>query len=304
MRKLLFILLLCLITTSASGQFFMPNQKPMLGLQVNWAHPLSKDLVGLWLFNEGSGGQVFDLSGNNYNGTISSGLSWVPGQTGPNIKGDNTNTHCITIPCAQGSPADLSGQGTIIVKIKPVSGSGNTTAVGRDDMMWLWCSDTNNKWTTRIDSGALLLESLESVDWGQYQTMAFTYDDVSGNGYLYKNGMLLGSILGSAVNMVSSASNWYIGEDPRDGSGTPLDGLIEFVLLYNRAFSAYEVAQLYREPFCMFEGDLTVAQMYDYGEAPAPSGQFITIQMSVIPLFILFTAICFVKGRNGNKIAQ
>lgn len=214
-------------------------------------HWANTNRVGFWLFNEGSGGQVQDLSGNDYVGSISSGYTWVPGQSGPAIRGDNTNTHCITIPCAQNSPADLQGTGTIIAKIKPNSDA--VSIVGRNDQMWLWCHSVDNKWATRVDSDTALLEVNNSVDWGQYQTIAFTYDDTSGDGYLYKNGVLIGSDLGNAENMVSSAANWYMGEDPRDGTGFPLSGDIDWVMIYNRVLSSSEIVQLYPEPFLGIE---------------------------------------------------
>ncbi|KKK92766.1 hypothetical protein LCGC14_2699630, partial [marine sediment metagenome] len=82
MKKLLTIFLLFCLTSSASGQFFMPKQKPILGRQVNWAHPLSNGLKFLMLGNEGSGSKVFDLSGNGNTGTFGAGAAspiWVPG---------------------------------------------------------------------------------------------------------------------------------------------------------------------------------------------------------------------------------
>lgn len=38
------------------------QEKPPLGSQINWRHPLSQGLVGCWLMNENSGGKIIDLS--------------------------------------------------------------------------------------------------------------------------------------------------------------------------------------------------------------------------------------------------
>lgn len=42
--------------------------KPNVGARINFAHPLARGLVGCWLFNEGGGSRVFDLSGRNNQG--------------------------------------------------------------------------------------------------------------------------------------------------------------------------------------------------------------------------------------------
>jgi len=59
----------------------MPQLKPTRGIRLNKSHPLARGLVGCWLFNEGSGGQVYDLSGNGGDGTIT-GAVWSAGKFG------------------------------------------------------------------------------------------------------------------------------------------------------------------------------------------------------------------------------
>src|SRR4051812_47040710 len=39
--------------------------KPPVGTQINWGHPLAKDLVGCWLFNEGGGASFINLANNS-----------------------------------------------------------------------------------------------------------------------------------------------------------------------------------------------------------------------------------------------
>ena len=58
----------------------MYNQKPLSGDLIDYGHPLSQDLVALWLFNEGNNSnKVYDLSGNEKNATAINGNSWVGG---------------------------------------------------------------------------------------------------------------------------------------------------------------------------------------------------------------------------------
>ena len=44
-------------------------------------------------------------------------------------------------------------------------------------------------------------------------------------------------------------------------------GTFDTVTVYNRALSASEIQQLYREPFSFMQGDLPVTQMYEYAAA-------------------------------------
>ena len=68
MKKLfLFLLSLSLLSSCLADEWI---QKPPLGIQIDWSNPITKGLVGCWLFNEGSGDKVYDLSGNGNTGTL------------------------------------------------------------------------------------------------------------------------------------------------------------------------------------------------------------------------------------------
>jgi hypothetical protein len=72
--------------------------KPPLGSKIDFSHPLSKGIVGCWLFNEGMGDKVQDISGNGNTGTLT-GFShpaivtsgWNPGKFGTGLKFDGSN---------------------------------------------------------------------------------------------------------------------------------------------------------------------------------------------------------------------
>ena len=55
-----------------------PYHKPFRGIQINWAHPLARGLVGVWLMNEGTGNKIYDLSGNQHIGTFENTPTWEP----------------------------------------------------------------------------------------------------------------------------------------------------------------------------------------------------------------------------------
>lgn len=60
--------------------------KPKGTPRINRSHTLSRGIVGYWMFNEGSGLNVSDLSGNGYAGTFVYDPEWVTGKFGHAIK--------------------------------------------------------------------------------------------------------------------------------------------------------------------------------------------------------------------------
>jgi hypothetical protein len=62
----------------------MPVVKPARGARLNPAHPLARGLVGCWLFNEGTGDRVYDVSGNENTGTLTNMTEsdWIGGRDG------------------------------------------------------------------------------------------------------------------------------------------------------------------------------------------------------------------------------
>lgn len=51
-------------------------QKPVPGSQIDWGHPLARGLVGCWLFNEGAGKSIAELTAGS-NGLATGGFKWT-----------------------------------------------------------------------------------------------------------------------------------------------------------------------------------------------------------------------------------
>jgi len=271
MRKLTTIILILCLTTLVSGQFFAPNQKPCLGLQVNWGHPLARGLVGCWLINEGSGNKVFDSSGNGNNGIAAGTTSEISWQSGPDgsvvdfvgnaiayfdvgITFGATQPFTIII-CAERDGTDIEG----IV-------CGNPD--GTNDYIWLGYSTTGVYWEGANDGWDTGNIGLVPVAWNVY---AFTSDGKGANSTrrVYLNGILVAT---SAANKIGSFILKGIGNGYSNAIYA-FDGRVKYASAYNRILSASEIALRYREPFCMFDQGIPVSQMYDYG---APPGVVVT----------------------------
>lgn len=65
------------------------GRNPLIGKQINWLHPLSKDLVGCFLFNENSGGNLRNIANTSLIDDLTfdtNDLSWI----GQGLFFDNT----------------------------------------------------------------------------------------------------------------------------------------------------------------------------------------------------------------------
>lgn len=143
--------------------------KPVRGTKLDIEHPLSKNIVGLWLFNEGTGGKVFDYSGNEQHGTFN-GLDetdWSAGKFGFGVGFVDGGEQSIN--CAQPSDvADNLQQGTIFVITKPVNRSANNDIVSKHDGSntgWFFeLVDTNGDFRFQLERATTDLR-IETAGW-------------------------------------------------------------------------------------------------------------------------------------------
>ena len=278
----------------------MPQLKPTRGICLNRNHPLSRGLVGLWLFNEGSGGQVFDLSGNGNTGTLVNDVSWTSGKFGSALdfpgSGDyvdfdvtkfNSNIGCI-VACV--NPATLTSSGTIF----------STSDVANDDN-WLQfkiINDGNLCIVSEIANSRDDVRTSETISTNQWTQVAVNTDGSSWK--LYINGqskslnVIVGSNTGEWFSDVPGRDNARIGILTRTTHLNAFDGVIDYVMIYNRSLSASEIAQVYREPFCMFE------------EAMRPKligGQIVNLAGSSVALSSLSATAKAMRKVGGNVVS-
>ncbi len=301
MRILLVILLLC---SSAFGQF---QQKPLLGEQVNWAHPLSKGLVGLWLLNEGSGNRVFDLSGNGNTGTIT-GADWVPGKYGHSLRFD-TSTNNLVIPDTD--IFTFPGAFTCVAYVKAVQADrADSRIINQYDVI------TTDGWYLRqYDAGSgawhfvvfvggvagsIIGDSPPTTDWQQLAVVR----EADGTMHLYVDSILQ-SATDSQAGTIASTGNLVIGQSWNETSSLAFLGYIRHILLYkNRALSPSEVAELYYNSFVMMQKD-DIALMA--AGVPAPTGGQVIMITSlpwILSIPLLLYGIVYLRARKQLKMAK
>ena len=228
--------------------------KPIRGEQLTKEHPLTRGLVGCWLFNEGAGNKVFDLSGNGNTGTFGAAYPvWGAGSCGHCLNFNNDK-----IDIAESNSLDITGQITILTKIKPGTLSDSRCIVTKWDeasyggqyifrikntgVLNLLCGN-GSAWTINKSTTATLTLN-------KYATVAVTYDGA--NVGFFIDGKLTDGWMADSSGLTHIAEKITIGYGQPDVGAQFFDGNIDFVMIYNRALSASEIALLYREPFCMF----------------------------------------------------
>ena len=215
--------------------------KPVLGSQLELGHPLSGGLVGCWLFNEGTGNKVFDLSGNRNHGTGVTALVWGSGKFGPSLQfggaGDRFKI----------DDGFSTAGWTIIFWAKPINITANQYVTDGNLKRSVLLGFQNNYWNiynyptgTDTDSQMLAIANV-------WQQVAYTTDNVTTQGYI--NGKLQIDVVGASP--IPSDNYYYVGAT--DVGSSAYTGQIDNMLIYNRVSIASEIALLYREPFIMFE---------------------------------------------------
>jgi hypothetical protein len=235
----------------------MPQLKPTRGIRLNKSHPLARGLVGCWLFNEGSGNKVSDLSGNGNTGTIT-GAIWTPWKYGPALK-FNGNSDLISFAVDKPSIAGLSNVSFFtwlefdVVNVNHWIASESQFNGGYLLDWHLILLDSSDKIRLRIDTsgGADTVDTTTVFVAGQPYHVGFTYDGTTMK--LYVNGRLENSTVHSSGGTIND-SNYPLNLGSGDNRSISLiDGYLDIPMIYNRTFIASEIALLYREPFCMFE---------------------------------------------------
>ena len=284
-RLLILLLLLC---SSVLGQ--VPYQKPMMGQQIDWNNPLSKGLVGYWLMNEGGGNIVQDLSGNGNDGVIGVGYQnesiWSTGKFGT----------CLGFPSARDRMdvgaipllLDDSGNKTVNLFVQIVTTTGtyngcfDTGIVVAGEVptypgMGIYTNyqGLNVRFAVAKNDVDYVITPTHTLTLNTWHMLTGVFVKATGTAYLYVDGNLIGS--NTNANVTSYAGDYFrVGQFSNYGlTGGSKADVLSF---YNRALSAGEIADLYRNPFGIIQPTFSVWWYSGIGgEPPATFGQVIMI---------------------------
>lgn len=240
--------------------------KPVLGSRLQLGHPLARGLVGCWLFNEGTGNKVADLSGNKNDGMFQgTSPSWSAGKFGSTVLLPGTDEYievdahansrnAITVSAwVKNNTATWAAPGVIVSKrsayiLYPTSGQTKIEFICYID-------------TVYSTSGSYVVPDI--TIWHNY---VGTFDGTTIK--IYVDGILRNSADVPGI-IDADAGVLCIGRD--DGLARYLNGLISDVAICNRALSVADIQSLYRDPFQMFERE--PIELWSAANSGAPPGQ-------------------------------
>ena len=233
-----------------------PHTKPPAGTQINPLHPLSRGLVGCWLFNEGAGSLANDISGNKNHGRLTNmapnvqGSGWCGSEFGGGLDYDGVDDYVDLLQVVS-NPTEISWSVWFKSAVSDIT--EQRILVYNNDGIFIITSingGTQNliRVYSNADSGGGWSDTTIAHNVTQWHHIVAT----SKNGdylRLYVDGQEIGT--GTAIgNMQDLGIDFarYIGISRQ--LSYPANGSIDSVNIYNRALSATEVKQLYEDPFC------------------------------------------------------
>jgi len=228
-----------------------------LEFEANIYHSLGAYAVGIWDFNEGSGGTTSDSSGYNNNGTIN-GATWMPEGDTPSGEGyslDFEGSDSIDIPATAFSSIDRYitislwqyGDAAIQPQADSILGGAdiNNYRVLNIHLPWntsivYW--DAGNSGTSSFDR--INKAATEGEFEGKWNHWVFTKNVDIGTMEIYLNGALWHSDTGrtrtmSGITVFKIGSSW--------SGSIPYDGKITNFRVYNQTLTSAQIKQLYAE---------------------------------------------------------
>ncbi len=209
---------------------------------------LTNGLVGYWPFNEGSGTNTADASGNGTTGTLAAGASWTNGIAGDAIAFDGTNGNVFN-----NSPSSkLGGMAQLSVSCWfKIATNKNFQVIGPTGLsgylIYTEASGFIHFYITTASGASDIRSTTATPTLGVWNHIVFTRSGPVVSGYLNGSPMALGSGTGSTTGNVVPISNFMVGYNGGIASAH-LDGLVDELRIYNRVLTASEAKFLYTNP--------------------------------------------------------
>jgi hypothetical protein len=207
--------------------------------------PPPSDLLAHWPFDEGSGAEANDQSGNGHHGAIS-GASWTPGRRGSALHFDGVDDHLDVSSLSSASPelsvtAWFKAESFAVVDMRLISKSTGTQPRDHDFMVSTINVGGERRLRLRLrsDGTTRTLIGSRALQTGEWIHVALTYDGATLK--LYHDGSVVGSMaMTGAVN--DEAPDTWIGQNP-DGYA-PFHGAIDDVRIYGVGLDAARVLEV------------------------------------------------------------
>lgn len=230
----------------------LPIRKPHRGTRLNHSHNLVRNLLTCLVLVEHTG----SIAGNNVLGKSSgeiSGATWRAGEQGSELDFSNSTSDVVDlgVPFLGSEQTELSIE--CILRINTLFTLQIIAENGSSVDSFFLAKDNANLFSFLVSgAGTSGRKSTNVVTPGVYYHVIGTwtpgsYPDLYVDGQL-DNGATSGVVLNA---LVDGDSNLELGKRP-GSTAISFNGGISLFRIYNKALSANEVTQLYRDPFEMF----------------------------------------------------
>jgi hypothetical protein len=198
--------------------------------------------VGYWKFDEGSGNTAFDETDNDNDGTIN-GASWTTGKSGNALNFDGNGDY-VEVPASSSLDFNGATQYTFQAWIKSPLTSGESSGLFRqwelgdlDTGVGLWYKASGDSYRIDIKTSSWQVFTINSANIPADTWTHITFTFNAGTLKAYQNGVLLETHTTSGTTLAASGKL-------RLGAFS-YNGLIDEIVIYNRALSESEIQDLY-----------------------------------------------------------
>lgn len=249
-------------------------------------HPLTKNLIGCWLFNDtpsllgkthNYGNNYYGNVGDTSNGFLTGNVYVASGKFGPALSFDGTGDY-VRVWGVSGKCGLIGYPFTILVWANadgvPPGVYGTAFCLSRfgvtDQYIWIRYSNDSVGWqyVGRNTTVSTIYQNFQSRGW---QHLVVVMHSATKQEF-YIDGRLIGTST-TSVPWTNEFNNICFGALASNSSYTSsLNGLIDNISLYSRALTLSEIQQLYRDPFCMFRRKPTELWSAGMGGSAPPAG--------------------------------
>ncbi len=199
---------------------------------------VTNGLVGYWKFDDGSGANAIDSSGNGNTGSLLNGPTWItPGRAGPGALSFN-NTNLQSVSVANAASLNMTSAITIAAWVNAVDWTGNHRVLekGNSDNQYALYAQNNELWFRLTGVNTIVCALPPTNTWAY---VAGTYDGATMT--LYVNGQPQTTF--AATGAIATTSNPLVIAKKNTSTTTNdyMNGELDEVRLYNRALSLAEI---------------------------------------------------------------
>lgn len=256
------------------------SQKPPTGVVIDRAHPLAKDLTGFWGMNEGCGSSIIDASGRENTGRLV-GARFAANQRGSCLAFNGSSDYVDVgtlghFGSSIGKGVTISAwlQSSVTTSVMAVCGTARTEAGTSAIVLRLNARHDATLFTGGIRlaiadaSTRFLIAGVNTntgVTNGKPHHVCATASPLTNTINTYVDGVSRPIVYAYQQSPIAFDNFTYalsLGAFHQAGTISQFfNGHLGHVAIFSRVLSASEVAQLYREPFCMFESGGPIAAL-------------------------------------------